>query len=350
MLVHSLLLSLLTLPAAAAPSPVDDAAEVRGMTLSCPTSGWEWATDDAVRSMEDLKALGVNWIAIHPYASIAADGTVSSDLDPANPPAWITRPIDEAHRLGLHVFVKPHIAHWGSPFDWRGEIHFDSHAQWTRFFETYDAWIVDVARIASDADAFAVGTELDRTVHQERAWRQVIADVRAVYGGHLTYGANWDAYGKVPFWDALDTVGIQAYFPLVDDDGAAPTADAIANGWAKVVLDLRQIHAETGKPIVFTELGYPRSLKAAHRPWEHRDDVLGEGTQIACMRTALKVIASEDAVVGAFLWKWFPGDATPRDFSMETPAMRALIRRHYERTSPDEEVTPAPEPKRRAKR
>ena len=299
------------------------------MTLSCPTSGWEWGTDDTVGSMRELKKMGVNWVTIHPYAGIAADGTVSSDLDPDNPPEWITRPIAEAHKLGLNILIKPHIAHWGSPFDWRGEIAFETEAQWTRFFETYDRWIVNTAKISKDADGFVVGTELDKTIHHEKAWRRIISDVRAVNGSHLTYGANWDAYQKVPFWDALDAVGIQAYFPLVEDESDPATADAIANGWAKVVIDLRQIHERTGQPIIFTELGYARNPKAAHRPWEYRDIPSGEGTQVACMRTAMKVIETEDAVVGAFLWKWFPGDAEPRNFSMKTPAMRALIEQHY---------------------
>ena len=325
------LLIFLALPATAADVLPDDGAEVRGMTLSCPTSGWEWATDDTVTSMKELHALGVNWIAIHPYASIAADGTVTSDVDPANPPAWITRPIAEAHALDLHILVKPHIAHWGSPFDWRGDISFETSEQWSRFFETYDRWIVDMATVAKEADAFVIGTELDQTVHYERAWRRVISDVRQVYDGHLTNGANWDGYQTVPFWDALDAVGIQAYFPLIANEAQTPTADAIALGWAKVVVDLREIHQRTGKPIVFTELGYARNPGAAHRPWDHRDIPSGEGTQLACMRTALKVIASEEAVVGAFLWKWFPGDDEPRNFSMKTPAMRALIQRNYSR-------------------
>ncbi len=310
---------------------VDDGAVVRGMTISCPTSGWEWGTNDTVDAMKELRAMGVNWVTIHPYAGIKADGTVTSDFDPANPPEWLTRPIAEAHRLDMQILIKPHLAHWGSPFDWRGDIAFDTPEQWERFFETYDKWIVDVAKVSKDADAFVVGTELDKTIVYDKAWRRIITDVRAVYGGHLTYGANWDAYQRVTFWDALDTIGIQAYFPLVSDEDQPPTDEAIRRGWARIVLDLREIHSKTGKPIVFTELGYARNPKAAHRPWEHRDIPKGEGTQIACLRTAFKVIETEEAIVGAFLWKWFPGQPEPRNFSMETPAMRALIERHYKR-------------------
>ena len=43
------------------------------------------------------------------------------------------------------------------------------------------------------------------------------------------------------------------------------------------------------------------------------------------MRAALSAINREPAVVGAFLWKWFPGDARPRDFEMSSPAIEHVL-------------------------
>ena len=48
------------------------------------------------------------------------------------PPDYIARPIREAHAQGLKVLIKPHIAYWGSPFRWRGEIKFARRAQQQR--------------------------------------------------------------------------------------------------------------------------------------------------------------------------------------------------------------------------
>jgi hypothetical protein len=53
-------------------------------------------------------------------------------------------------------------------------------------------------------------------VAREKEWRRVIAAVRGVTSARLTYAANFDAYQRVAFWDALDAIGIQAYFPLTD--------------------------------------------------------------------------------------------------------------------------------------
>ena len=123
-----------------------------------------------VSQMRQLKALGVNWIAIHPYAGIRADGTVGSRRRDNADSSHLIRPIREAHALGLKIMIKPHLAYWGSPFRWRGDITFETDQQWQRFFTDYRRWIVRLAEICHDADAFVVGTELDRTIAHEDHW------------------------------------------------------------------------------------------------------------------------------------------------------------------------------------
>ena len=54
----------------------DPFAQIHGMTISCHGSGQSWGSDAMVESMAKLKEMGVNWIAIHPYAGINPNGTV----------------------------------------------------------------------------------------------------------------------------------------------------------------------------------------------------------------------------------------------------------------------------------
>ena len=42
----------------------------KGMTISCQTWGIEWQTPEMEASIDELKSLGVNSIAIHPYLSL----------------------------------------------------------------------------------------------------------------------------------------------------------------------------------------------------------------------------------------------------------------------------------------
>jgi hypothetical protein len=283
-----------------------------------------------VETMVHLRSLGADSISIHPYASIRDDGRlVVHGQDPADPPEWITRPIEEAHRLGLTIMIKPHLAYWGSGFSWRGEIAFDDPAQLDRFFTDYTAWIADLAQIAADADVFVVGTELDRLTQYEQRWRDVIAAVRSRYPGPITYAANWDAYERTPFWDALDYVGVQAYFPVLRE-GTEPTDEALVAGWAGITRKLARFSARTGRPILLTELGYNRSARAPYEPWRYVQGGDGaEDIQERTLAVALRAVQAEPSIAGAFLWKWFPAEIQSGDFLLSEPRLQEVIHREW---------------------
>jgi hypothetical protein len=333
---RALLASSLSATAAMAANPTNvgppKARAVRGVTVSCPTWGWEWGTDAMVQTMEELAGLGANWIAIHPYARIRKTGDVGwRRMDPSSPPDWLQRPIKTGQRLGMQVLIKPHLAYWGSGFSWRGEIEFRDDAVRARFFEQYARWVTELARCAAGAGAFSVATELGG-VRDEGAWRGVIDRVRQVFDGPLTAAVNWDRYQQIPWWDAVDAVGVQAYFPLLKQMPATgvPSDDALRDGWRSIHAELRGVHERTGKPIVFTELGYNRSRQAPVQPWDYQqggEDA--EQVQAACLRVALREAEREPWMAGSFLWKWFPGDARRENFLMSTEAMRAVIRQAW---------------------
>lgn len=313
---------------------------VHGVTISCQTWGREWGSDGFGAELDDLATLGVNWVSIHPYARIDGDGEVRwRALDPERPPPWLARPIEEAHRRGIQIMIIPHLAYWGSPFAWRGDIDFEGPAL-ERFFRTYAAWIVDVARATRDADAFAVGNETDRLLEHETEWRGIIAAVRGVTAAKLTYGANHTDFERVPFWDALDAVGVQAYFPLAAAED--PSVDELRRGWQSVLERLRAVHLQTGKPVVFTELGYNRSLAAAREPWDDRltegpDAARAEALQLRCYEVGLGVLEEERAWLrGAFLWKWFVGDPGrgDGDFLVDSPPLRRVIASRWGAATP----------------
>lgn len=343
--VLGMLSACLAAAAHAAPPVRDPYAVVHGVTVSCAGMGQSWGSDEMVETLRELRELGVNWIAIHPYAEIGADGTVGGGRTAAmyESPGWLTRPIAEAHRLGLKIMIKPHIAYWGSRFSWAGAITFDDADAWRRFFDSYEAWIVMVARLAHEADAFVVGTELDLTVQHEHEWRRVIAAVRRSTASPLTYSAGWDHYEDVPFWDALDAIAIQAYFPLVDHDGV-PSSEELDRAWALWMERLEAFAAEAKRDIVFGELGYNDSADAARHPWAHRrGGPQAEEVQGRCLAAALRALARSKAVAGAFLWKWFPaGTERHANFLQSTPAMRAVIASFWGRPAAERPVSRSP--------
>ena len=318
---------------AGAPGPPEQDGEtfVRGITISCQSYGPEWGTPGFEDELVELQELGANWVAIHPYAGISADGTVAHRGGREGVPEWLRKPVRVARERGMRIFVKPHIAYWGSPFSWRGEIEFQDPEKRRRFFTTYSEWILSLSSALTEADAFSVGTELDKLIEHEAQWRELIAKVRGTTRAKLTYAANWPDYQRVGFWDALDAVGVQAYFPLVAE-GELPRGDArIYEGWSRVLDPLRELSEQTGKPVIFTELGYNISLEAASRPWEYasargEDRKAALALQESCFRVALGVLERERAWLrGAFLWKWFVGEAPRANFLLDTPEVRRVI-------------------------
>jgi len=115
----------------------------------------------------------------------------------------------------------------------------------------------------------------------EQEWRALIREVRKVYGGRLTYAANHDQYVEVQFWEDLDVLGINAYFPLREGllreapvkEALAPTAaleETLEAGWSEVLEEIAAFRDESeieSMPVVFTELGYTFRRGCTFEPW-----------------------------------------------------------------------------------
>lgn len=108
----------------------------------------------------------------------------------------------------------------------------------------------------------------------DEGWRAVIAAARARFPGPLTYAANFDQYEQVGFWDALDLVGINAYFPLrsrlVEVENGAELEPLLRARWETLLRGIDAWRAAAGVPdhrVLFTELGYVARADSTLRPW-----------------------------------------------------------------------------------
>lgn len=299
----------------------------RGIVVSCPRAGQIWGSPEMASSLVELTALGVEWVAIHPYAGVRRDGTIR--YRPADETEYLGRAAYLAQQAGVRLFWKPHLAYWGS-FAWRGEITFgDDTGAWRRFFDGYREFIVDQARFAErvGVDLLAVGIEYEQTTHHEAEWRQIIAAVREVFSGQLTYAANWDSLAKVPFWDAVDLIGVHAYFPLSEKE--FPDRETIDRGWDRPLEQLTVLSRSLAdKPVLFAEIGYPRSPRAAVEPWvpDHQNSSQVRKLRRTLIEVAVQRVEETPFIAGMFWWKWIPGDDRwDRDFSMKDEEARAAV-------------------------
>ncbi|MEM7036834.1 MAG: hypothetical protein AAF570_07645 [Bacteroidota bacterium] len=106
-------------------------------------------------------------------------------------------------------------------------------------------------------------------------WERLIEDTRRQYSGLLSYAANFDNYMEVGFWDRLDLIGINAYFPLRNykQSPANPKKfrKALQESWEKILQELLEFRAKDSlgnRAFLFTELGYGRHAGATLTPWQ----------------------------------------------------------------------------------
>ena len=251
-----------------------------------------------------------------------------------------------AHSANLQVIVKPHIwvGRYSGEGDWRDKISFDNDRDWAAWESSYRTFIMHYANLADSvsADIFVIGTELAAVARSRPGfWRSIIADVRSVFPGKLTYAANWwEEYEHVTFWDALDYVGVQAYFPIYEGSDR-PTVKMLADGWQRHAAELAAISRKYDRPVLFTEIGYRSVRHAPARPWEwaprrneESDEVADDAMQADLYSALFDAVWSEPWFSGAILWKWHASTESrqrPTDFSPQNKPAEELIRERFQR-------------------
>jgi hypothetical protein len=285
-----------------------------------------WVGGRQIVTIEELQkaaALGVNWISQTPFGwQRGFDNPQIGNQIGSDNGWWGER--DEglrsttrmAKNLGIKTILKPHIWLRDDQGKWRGEIEMSSEEDWLEWFKNYETFILHYAQLAEEEqiEMLCIGTELHRTcTERELDWRILIAKIRNVYKGQLTYAANFaDEYEEVAFWDDLDFIGVQGYFPVASS--ANPSLDEIKAGWQPHIAQLRKFSNRFEKPILFTELGYKSTKDAGITPWEwpqrlpyeNRKAIFSEETQAQLYEGMFQSLYDEPFIAGFHLWKWYP--------------------------------------------
>ena len=195
-----------------------EASEPQKQKGICWVAGRQKITE---KEFQKITALHINWISQTPFGWQRAAGTPEIMVNHTNEKSWwgesdegIASTTQVAHSLQIKTLLKPHL--WVGK-GWPGDIQMTNDADWVVWFSNYEKFILHYAVLAEKhhIDMLCIGTELQKTVSREKEWRSLIKKIKEVYHGPLTYAANFYLeFEQIKFWDELDFIGIQAYFPL----------------------------------------------------------------------------------------------------------------------------------------
>lgn len=257
---------------------------------------------------------GATWIEM----PVVLRQSSASSLDLAADPNTVTldafgNGIQRATSLGYHVFFVPLtdvVAHG----QWAGLIEYQSQQELQTWFNRYWNALKPYAEVAQQAGAeqMAIGTELEWLSQNAPAslWNQLIARVRSVFKGELTYDMNWwpSLSNTPPSWfknSDLKAIGLSEYMPLVDSSQWVDPNAMPALWKQKVGKQIDRFVALVGKPLILSEIGYRDTSDGLFNPYSGDSSAPSdEQEQAAAYAAALINVFADTHVIGIFFWAW----------------------------------------------
>ena len=299
----------------------------------CLAHNWQqggkagYGTSASAETLEHLDAIGVTHVSLTPFgwmdsaqsAEIRGEHTSKKAVPEGGETTDRLRGVvEQAKARELRVMLKPHL--WIRGGAWRGEIDPGSEQGWQAWWESYEAFMVYYAKVASElgVDSLVVGVELVSAVrHGPDRFVALIGAVREVYKGELVYSANWDEEVPDRVWQALDAIGTQLYPPLTREE--EPEVEALREALRPHLRAWHDLGERLDRPVWLTEVGYKSAPGALARPFEwpeHLPDHArkkDEELQARAYRALLMEVQSFARIEGLFIWKYFTDPVTDEE-------------------------------------
>lgn len=295
-----------------------------------------------LNAIDELANLGCNAVLFSTpaFQTNGASNDIRLEVGPGRGPyrERLIELITRARQRGMTTALMPTVllsAPRGG--EWRGKIVPDS---WDKWWQSYQRMTDHFVAIANEAnvDIYIVGSELLTTEKQTQRWQKIISRVRKQFDGPLTYSGNFDAYADPTFWDQLDLVAMNGYFDLAGDHKSDhPPLEHVIKQWQTHRKRVLAFAASQGKPLLFTEVGYPSASWGLKNPWDYLpyDDTVSDPTvqrdgyeaffqtwQTDLQKTNLPNSKADPKapLAGTFFYEWDPyrsGDAKDTHYGVK---------------------------------
>ena len=237
--------------------------------------------------------------------------------------------IAKSHELGMKVMLKPMVDPEEYYTQSRGNI--PSTPEW---FDSYKKLISSYAAFAEEnhVDLLCIGCEFKATEKDTTNWNQVIDEVKEHYTGPLTYSATFDSFQSITWWDRLDYVGIDAYFPLTSKNN--PSIGELIQAWNRIANALENYASTVKKPIIFTEIGYRSGDGNNLEPANWMAPLIPDyQEQLNSYEATFQTLWNRPWFYGFYWWIWETnpnaGGLTDNDFTPQNKPAELLLKNWY---------------------
>lgn len=288
------------------------AGQIRGFSIQLNNKD---ATAQYLAAIDELAGMGctsINFVIAARQENVKSEA-MAIDWNNLPNQTEIERILKHAKEKNIYTILMPIVLlNTAEAKQWRGVI---APPDWETWFYHYTKYITFSARMAKKCkvDLLCVGSELLSTEPMRSHWIEVIAEIKKIYKGKLTYSSNWDHYDKETtggpaFWDQLDYIGMNNYNELAKKPGA--TTKELNNNWKPIKEKVLAFVAKQNKPFLFTEVGWHNLNNTIAEPWNYvATGEIDLGEQQRAYESFVETWGDvgTDKFMGALVWEWRPG-------------------------------------------
>jgi hypothetical protein len=307
-----------------------------------PMNQTDFNSESFRQSLRNLQGIGANYVTlIIPYYQDTIDSTAMYPGSDTPNDESLNTAIVYAHSIGMKVNLNIHLEARND--QWRAHINPSDRNTW---FTNYGLVLNHYAIMSQKqhVEMYTLGAELINMTSDNinssntSNWRNLIANVRSLYSGKVTYDGNWgggtwnDELDHIKFWDALDYIGVSAYYHIGGTNINNYTQATLEAAWDNVrTSQLEPLHNKYGKSIIFTEVGYRNVDGALTHPasWEMSGG-LDEQEQSDGYESLFSYWGNISYFAGVQFWDWKSnpnaGGANDSDFTPQNKLAQATIK------------------------
>lgn len=272
---------------------------IKGMTFAAFAGKGCLAHKEAYQSIDALiERTGANFIILVPNGiqDTPQSETIDYHTQATMADDELINMVNYIHGKGLKVAIKPTANCKNGT--WRAHISFfdrdvPCEPKWSNWFASYTDFQLHYAHIAEQTgcEMFIAGCEMVMSEHREAEWRKLIADIRTVYSGAVSYNTDKYQEDNIAWWDCVDVISSSGYYPIDD--------------WNSQLDRIEKVVKKFNKPFFFAEAGCMSTEGSAKVPNDWRiKGAINLQQQADWYSTMFETAGNRDFVNGFCFWSW----------------------------------------------